>query len=127
MRLKVKELNAKEYHDMYHAPVKINIPPMSVNKAWQGKRFKTKTYIKYEEAVLLMLPNFVLPEPPYKVIFEFGFSNPLSDVDNPTKPCMDILQKKYGFNDRDVYHIELIKKITAKGQEYFAFSITNKF
>jgi len=47
--------------------LKIEITPLSVNKVWQGKRFKTPVYSKYETIVLLMLPKISIPEPPFKV------------------------------------------------------------
>jgi len=101
----------------------INIPPMSVNEAWQGKRFKTPQYRRYETAVLLMLPKVVLPEKPYHIEIVYGFSSPLSDIDNPTKCVLDILQKKYGFNDRDIVSLHLKKELVKKGSEYFKFKI----
>jgi hypothetical protein len=35
---------------------KINEKPLSVNLAWQGKRFKTPAYKKYEKEMLLRMP-----------------------------------------------------------------------
>ncbi len=86
--------------------IKVNIKPLSVNCAWQGKRFKTPAYKTYEKAVLLMLPKRIeLPEPPFALKLEFGFSSKLADIDNGVKPFVDILQKKYGINDKDIYHL----------------------
>ena len=99
------------------------IKPLSVNKCWQGKRFKTKEYKVYETELLYTLPNLTLPKPPYSVYFEFGFSNKASDWDNPVKPLQDILQKKYGFNDKDIYKAAVVKKIVKKSEEYFKFEI----
>lgn len=96
---------------------------MSVNQAWQGKRFKTLKYKKYERDLLLMLPSIKLPQPPYFVSYEFGMSSTLSDWDNPIKPFQDILQKKYGFDDRDILKAEVIKEIVPKGKEYLKFNI----
>ena len=101
----------------------IKIKPLSVNECWQGKRFKTKAYKDYEKKLLLLLPKLKLPEPPYKISFEFGFSNVLSDWDNPIKPLQDILQKKYSFNDRDVFEAKVKKIKVSKGQEYLKFNI----
>lgn len=104
--------------------VKINIKPLSINEAFQGRRFKTEKYKKYEKELLLLLPkNFKLPPPPYYIIFEFGFSNKASDLDNPIKVMQDILQKKYKFNDKDIYKAEITKKIVKKGGEYILFNI----
>lgn len=101
----------------------IKIKPLSVNRAWQGKRFKTPEYKKYERNTLLMLRRINIPTPPFKVSYEFGFSSVLSDIDNPVKLITDILQKKHGFNDRDIYELSVKKKIVNKGEEYIKFKI----
>lgn len=54
--------------------IRIDINPLSVNDAWQGRRYKTDEYKRYERAMLYMLPKMELPEPPYKIVYEFGFS-----------------------------------------------------
>lgn len=99
--------------------VSLRIKPLSVNEAWQGKRFKTKKYLAYEKELMLKLPKLQMPQPPYKVFYEFGFSNSLSDWDNPCKPLQDIMQKKYGFNDRDILEANVKKLMVKKGDEYF--------
>ena len=102
----------------------IQIKPLSVNEAWQGQRFKTRSYQDYERRALLLLPPILdIPAGDLSIILEFGFSNRASDLDNPVKPIMDILQKRYGFNDAQVVQYQLIKKIVPKGSEYIAFSI----
>ena len=105
--------------------IKINIKPLSVNDAWQGKRFKTKLYKRYERDLLLTLPRLTLPEKPYYIFFEFGI-NTLADWDNPVKPLQDILQKKYGFDDRYVEEGNVKKTIVKKGQEFLKFEILNE-
>lgn len=107
--------------------IKINIKPLSVNLAWQGKRFKTPAYKQYEHYVLLLLPNIKIPKAPYQVTIELGFSNKASDLDNPVKLILDILQKKYGINDKDIYRLIINKCIVPKQLEYFKFKIENKF
>ena len=103
--------------------MRINIKPLSVNRAWQGKRFKTPEYKAYEQEALLKLKAIRLPEKPYKITLEFGLSNMQADWDNPIKPFVDILQKKYGFNDRDILEATVKKVKTAKGEEYIDFSL----
>ena len=53
-----------------------------------------------KENLLYLLPSIKLPEPPYTVYYEFGFSSAASDIDNPVKLLQDILQKKYSFDDK---------------------------
>lgn len=103
--------------------IKIDIKPLSVNDAWQGRRYKTDEYKRYERAMLYMLPKMELPEPPYKIVYEFGFSTSLADYDNPCKPLGDILQKKYGFNDKEIYAAEIRKVVVKRGREYVRFRI----
>jgi len=104
---------------MYSLPIK----PLSINQAFQGRRYKNNTYLSYERAVMLMLPKLKLPEPPYILTLEFGFSSPLADLSNPIKLFEDILQKKYGFNDKEIFKIVATKVHTKKGKEFINFKI----
>lgn len=102
----------------------IKIKPLSVNQVWQGKRFKTKAYKDYEKEVLLLLPNsYKVPLNRLEITFTFGFSSKLADWDNPIKPFQDILQKKYKFNDSQIYKATVIKEIVKKGDEFIEFTI----
>lgn len=103
--------------------VKVNVKPLSVNECWQGRRFKTPAYKEYERSVLLMLPWQQLPAPPFQIELTFGFSNLASDWDNPVKPFVDILQKKYKFNDKDIMKAIVVKQKVSKGEEFIGFSI----
>ncbi len=103
---------------------KVSIKPLSVNKCWQGRRFKTPLYKTWEESLLYTLPPKIdTLENELEIYLEFGFSTKTSDIDNPVKPFLDVLQKKYGFNDRQVYKLVVEKKIVKKGEEYIKFDI----
>jgi len=99
------------------------VKPLSVNQCWIGRRFKTPAYKAYEKYLMMTLPKMVVPVAPYSVYFEWGFSSASSDYDNPIKPTQDILQKKYGFNDKEIVMALIRKKKVAKGDEYFIFEI----
>lgn len=101
----------------------IKIKPMSVNQVWQGKRFKRKEYEFYEQELILRLPNINVADGKLKVYLEFGMSNSNSDWDNPIKPFVDVLQKKYNFNDNKIYEAHVKKVKVDKGQEYISFSL----
>ena len=103
--------------------IKIDIKPLSVNKCWQGRRFKTPEYTKYEIDCFILLPRINMIDPPYGIWIEFGFSNMAADIDNPVKPFLDILQKKYGFNDKDVVEMHLTKVKVKKGMEHIKYFI----
>lgn len=105
--------------------IKIQIKPLSVNQCWQGKRFKTKTYKDYEFLLLGIMPDMPIPIPPLRVEYEFGVSNMAADIDNPVKPLQDILQKRYGFNDKDIVEAVIRKVKTPKNQEYIAYSLVH--
>ena len=103
---------------------KLNEKPLSVNEAWQGKRFKTPAYKAYEETILLIMPKGKIEaEQMLRVEFFFGFSNKASDLDNPVKLLLDIAQKKYGFNDKNVFELNVRKCIVKKGDEFIQMGI----
>lgn len=103
----------------------IKIKPLSVNKAWQGRRFKTQDYKNYELELLSKLPKLELPKEPYFLKIKVGFSSKAADLDNVLKPFLDVLQKRYNFNDKEIYKIEIEKEIIKKGNEFISFEIKN--
>jgi Holliday junction resolvase RusA-like endonuclease len=102
---------------------RINIKPLSVNRAFKGRRFKTKEYKDYEKELLLRLKPFNMPSSPYQIDYIFGFSNKASDIDNGIKQFQDILCKKYNFDDKDIYKITVKKEVVKKGGEFIDFQI----
>ncbi len=101
---------------------KVDIKALSVNKCWKGRRFKTEMYEDFERHLWLILNRKInLPEGKLKLIVLFGFSSKGSDIDNPLKPFIDTLQKKYLFNDNRIYRIEAEKVDVKKGKEFIDF------
>ena len=97
--------------------INLQIKPLSINVAFQGKRYKSPEYKKYEIQVLRLLPDIEIKE--FKRLkITYGFSNMMSDIDNPTKLVLDLLQKKYNVNDRDLIYLVLHKEKTKKGEEF---------
>lgn len=104
--------------------IKIDIKPLSVNEAWQGRRFKTQKYKEYERSLFYLLPKKIdIPLPPFQIYFKFGLSSSLADWDNPVKPTQDILSKKYSFNDKLIRKAIVETEIVEKGKEYLIFQI----
>lgn len=102
----------------------IRLKPLSVNEAWQGQRFKTQKYKDYEQDCFITMFNGEAPKGvPLRVVLTFGVSNKASDIDNPIKPILDILQKKYGFNDKDIWELNITKELIKKGCEFVYFTI----
>ena len=102
---------------------KLNIKPLSVNEAWQGRRFKTSKYLTYEKNMLKILPNLNICKPPYRLNIIVGFSNKASDLDNICKPFLDILQKKYNINDKHIEILHIEKQLVTKNNEFISFEL----
>jgi|TARA_R110000868_G_scaffold176413_1_gene414117 Holliday junction resolvase RusA-like endonuclease len=60
---------------------------------------------------------------PLEVSLVVGLSNMASDVDNVVKPFIDVLQKKYKFNDKYIFRLVVEKKLVVKGAEFIEFYI----
>ena len=46
--------------------ITLNIKPLSVNDAWQGRRYSTGAKTAYEATMRLLLPNRAIPGPYYR-------------------------------------------------------------
>jgi len=95
--------------------VSVEIKPLSINKCWQGRRFKTTDYKDYEYEMMLILPKqkMVMGEVSVEVDF-YVKSTRRIDADNLIKPLFDILTKmRYWEDDRYVYEIR-VRKIKSK-------------
>ena len=104
--------------------IRINIKPLSVNDAWQGRRFRSKKYQQYKRDLSFLLPKLDISNKGHKVfVLNVGFSSRGCDLDNIIKPFLDVVSKKYGFNDNQVYKIIMEKKIVPKGKEFIEFDI----
>lgn len=107
--------------------IELKMKPLSVNECWQGKRFKTKKYKDYELEMILRLPSLKInTNVPLGVEMIIGFSSKSSDLDNIIKPILDILQKKYMINDKNIVSLNLSKKIVKKGNEFIKINIIEK-
>lgn len=108
---------------------KINIKPISVNKAYTGRRFKTPEHAEFKRQMLLLTPCIcnvdIWPKMCLKIVF--GFSNPKQDIDGALKQTIDALQDKYMFNDNQIYRLEVDKVIVPKGDEYIEFEFDEYF
>ena len=103
--------------------MRLDIKPLSVNKAWKGRRYKTEEYKRYERDVLLLLRPLSIPDGLLQISLKFGFSTKNADFDNPVKLFVDCLQKKYGFNDKQIKRAVIEIDHVAKGDEYIEFEV----
>lgn len=103
--------------------MRIDVKPMSMNAAYSGRRFKTKLYKTYETACMIRMRAMVMPEGNLGIELRIGVSNRGFDADNSLKPIIDIMQKKYHFNDNRVYKVCVTKEVVPKGEEFIEFDI----
>lgn len=103
----------------------INIKPLSVNEAFNGRRTRSKKYDSFIRSMMFLLPKTIeIPDPVnIKLAIEFGFSSKGSDIDNCCKTFIDCLVKKYSFDDRHIQELHVFKAIVKKGEEYIRFKI----
>lgn len=103
--------------------MKIDVKPLTINQAYRGKRYKSDLYKAYITACMIRLRPLEIPEGELELHLQIGVSNRGFDIDNCAKPFIDILQKKYGFNDNRIYHLSIYKRIVPKGKEFISFDI----
>lgn len=102
---------------------RVNVKPLSVNEAYQGRKFKTKAKNQYDRDVSILLPRIEVPKDNIEVHYRFGVSNHGSDCDNLIKAFQDCLSTNYGFNDNKIMKIIAEKVYVSKGNEYIEFDI----
>jgi Holliday junction resolvase RusA-like endonuclease len=107
----------------------IDIKPLSVNKAWQGRRFKTKEYKDFEEQLLWKLKGIKPVSGKYALHIDFYFKNyKMADLSNCLKTtediivkaglveddrfCYEIYLRKFGGEDKIIFWIESLSKNT---------------
>lgn len=101
--------------------MRLLIKPLSVNKAYRGKRYKSADYKQYIKDCQKLLTHCAVPDGDFSIVLEFGASTWRSDVDNVVKPFLDILQARYGFNDSRIEKLFITKTKVEKGQEFIWF------
>lgn len=104
---------------------RLDIKALSVNKAWQGRRFKSHFYKEYADQLVpkLKIGNYDFGKGPLELNVRVGFSSSASDLDNMLKPFQDILSTHYKFNDKQIFRLILEKELVQKGMEYIEYWI----
>lgn len=93
----------------------LDAKPLSVNRAWQGRRFKSLEYKVYERRIAALLQQCGVKkvEGRVQITYRFCLKNyALTDADNLVKPLQDILVKMGAIDDDrfiDRYVIEKCK------------------
>ena len=97
----------------------LNISPISINKAFKGRRFRTLEHKKYVKDLLILLKRYkgIKPKNNYRIEIIFYFKNNLSDLSNYVKIFEDcIVKSKIVKDDRYCMEMLLIKKIDKKNE-----------
>jgi Holliday junction resolvase RusA-like endonuclease len=103
---------------------KIYEKPLSINRAFLGRKIKSQAYRDHEKNMLLQMPSGKIdPNDMLKVELFFGFSSKSSDIDNGIKVTLDIAQKKYGFNDKMIFELNVRKCLVKKGNDFIYMGI----
>lgn len=91
----------------------LGIKPLSVNRLYVGRRYKSDEYQEYEEEVSYLLPRSAKKhlEGPLRLEVTFYVSNMNSDLDNMLKALLDVLQGAGVYeNDRQIVLISAKKE-----------------
>lgn len=104
--------------------MRIQIKPLSVNRCWQGKRFKTNEYKSYEEELLWLLKGNKKKSGFVKVEYKIYLKNyKMSDVGNIEKPLTDIIVKA-GLIDDDRFIKKMVLEKFDSEVDYIEIKIT---
>lgn len=111
-----------------HVGVELPLPAISTNKLYMGIKKRSGYYKTFRKKVLQYLAtnydaSLVSLTGNLCMTLEVGFSSSLSDLSNAIKGIEDVLCEFYGFNDRQIVHIEMDKKLVDKGCEYMSIHI----
>ena len=97
--------------------ITIKLKPISINKAWQGRRFKTKEYTKWRKDFGLLVkfnqqkkiePNC---EGNYDICISVFLKNhKMFDIDNCIKPILDgLVENRIISDDRKIRSLSIVK------------------
>ncbi len=102
--------------------VEIPIRAMSINRCWQGKRYRTSEFKKWQEAVYYLLPYQPAIKGNVSIELDFWVKSPLRmDLDNLIKATLDCLvEKNYIDDDRYIFELKCRK---FKGPEKIGIKI----
>lgn len=103
--------------------ITLKINPLSVNKAWQGRRVKTGSYRDYEDMCLWLLNEYSGVHGWVEIKYNFYIKNYLkADVDNFVKPLTDIVVKA-GLIDDDRFIKRMVIEKFKSTKEYVELEI----
>jgi len=91
--------------------IKIPLKPISINEAWQGRRFKTELHKQFCKDFYLIAPKKEMIKGIIQIEFKFYMKNhKIADYDNVIKVTQDMLVKcGYIEDDRKIYKAIIYK------------------
>ena len=107
--------------------IKLDIRPLSINQAWQGRRYKTKKYTQYCQDVSYLLGKYnqTTINDYCEITYKFYLKNwKMTDGDNCVKCLQDILVKKQVIKDDRFIMRYVIEKIPSE-KDYIEIEINN--
>jgi len=111
---------------MEEIKVKIEAKPLSINRAWQGRRYATKEYKDWRKEIEYLMPKKKMIVGDVDIHIDFFLINDKrTDADNLAKPLFDsIVRKGYIEDDCHIRHLEITKHKSKK--DYIEIKI-NKY
>lgn len=90
--------------------ISLDVNPLSSNRAWQGRRFKSADYKVFEKEVTALLPVGKSFKGYVRIDYSFYVKNFNRDVDNMIKTLQDLLVKRgYIKNDNSIVELHAVK------------------
>jgi len=108
--------------------IELLIKPLSINKCWQGRRFKTREYKNYGLEVGLLLNRLGLKQIKGYVKVEYKFYLKrwkTTDIDNLIKPIQDILVN-HGVIEDDRFIIDTRIQKVPSDRDFIEIRISKK-
>ena len=106
--------------------IKLEVSPISVNKSWKGRKFKTDLYKSFEYDVSILLPyvNDSLGKQEEFVKYVFYINNyGNADTFNMEKTLSDILVKRGYITDDRYIRAGYVRKERTDGPEWIDITI----
>jgi len=106
--------------------IQIDIKPLTVSKAWQGRRFKTWEYKKWQRDFARLVGKQTPTSGKISLTAEFYIKNDkMSDIDNFFKSLNDTLKEcNIIDDDRFIYEIHAYK-YPSKNKEFIRVTLEN--
>lgn len=94
--------------------IRLDLKPLSVNRAWQGRRYKTPEYASWSDSAAWILKANrleTLEGPVSLTVRWFMKTAEMSDIDNPLKVLLDaIVRAGLIKDDRQIFKLTVEKK-----------------